>query len=148
MINLIDVANEPTGQLRYKVFKKGALIEEFDGPNLIVDGSKYVHAQLLGGAVTNQSVTKIGFGTSGTAPAAGNTALTNAYVKNIDSVSYPASNQVQFNFSLTSGEANGKAILEFGLLTTGNTLYSRRIRSAALAKDSDISLSGSWIITF
>ena len=40
------------------------------------------------------------------------------------------------------------AILEFGLLTGGDVLYARKVREAALNKDSDISISGSWTITF
>lgn len=141
-------AEAPRGHFILNVFRAGELIERFEEKNLIVAGSKQVHAKLLGGAVANQSVTQIGFGTSGAAPAAGNTGLTNVYLKAIDSVSYPASNQVQFNFSLSSTEDNGVAIMEFGLFTAAGTLYARKVRSAALNKDTDVSLSGSWIITF
>lgn len=148
MLNIQEVAGCPTGRLQYEVRRGGALIETVDEKNIIVDLSKQIHAKLLGGNVTNQSVTKIGFGTSGAAAAAGNTALTGAFIKALDSVTYPATNKVQFNFSLLSTEANGTAILEFGLFTGDTTLYARRIRTAALNKDSDISLSGSWTITF
>jgi hypothetical protein len=143
-----EQANGPTGHLRVEVRRAGKLIEVFDEDNLIVDVSKTIHSRLLGGATTGKMVTTIGFGTSGTAPAAGNTALTSAFTKAVDSVTYPATNQVQFNFSLLSSEANGKAIMEFGLLTGDGSLYARRVRSGALSKDTDISLTGSWIITF
>lgn len=136
------------GRLTYTVYKNGVPIETFDEDNLIVDGSKVTLARLLGGDVTNRPITQIQFGTNGTAPAAGNTTITSPFSKSIDSVSYPATNQVQFNFTLGSAEANGKAILEFGLLNAIGTLVARRIRASALNKDTDISLSGSWLITF
>jgi hypothetical protein len=148
MLTFQEHAGGPTGRLKYEIRRNGALIEDVDEQNIIVDLSKQIHAKLLGGSVTGQSVTQIGFGTSGAASAAVNTSLTDAYVKAIDSVTYPATNKVQFNFSLGSGEANGKAILEFGLFIAAGTLYARRIRTSALNKDSDISLSGSWTITF
>lgn len=143
-----DESSAPRGRLSFTVWRDGKAIESFLEDNLIVDISKTVHSRLLGGAVTGKTVTTIGFGTNGTAPVAGNTALTSAFTKALDSVSYPASNQVQFNFSLLSTEANGKDILEFGLLTGDGSLYARRVRSGVLSKQSDISLTGSWLITF
>ena len=149
MLNFIDSQlDAPSGRLVLNVFRGSELVEALDEQNLIVVGSKQTHARLLGGDTANRTVTKFGVGTNGTAPAAGNTSLTGAFVKAIDSVEYPASNQVKFNFSLTSAEANGMAILEFGLLTGGDVLYARKVRAAALNKDSDISISGSWTITF
>ncbi len=149
MINLQDnPVDAPSGRLVINVFRGGDLVETFDEQNLIVDGYKQTHARLLGGDVTNRSVIQFGVGTNGTAPAAGNTALTGAFTKAIDTVSYPATNQVKFDFSLSSAEANGMAIMEFGLLTGNGVLYARRVRSSALNKDSDISISGSWTITF
>ena len=148
-MKMIDIHGAvPQGRFILNVFRRGELIEVFDEKNLIVTNSKQIHAKLLGGSVANQSVTQIGFGTNGTAPAAGNTGLTGTYLKAVDAVSYPATNQVQFNFSLSSSENNGMSILEFGLFTAGGALYARKVRSAPLNKDSDLSLSGSWIISF
>lgn len=144
----------PSGILVLDVFRHGKLIdqichvERFEGPNLVVDNYKVTHARMLGGDVANRSVTHFGVGTSGTAPAAGNTTLAGAYTKAIDSVSYPASNSVRFAFSVAANEANGKAILEFGLFTAGGLLYARKTRTTALNKESDISFSGTWTITF
>ena len=149
MLPFADFFQSPvSGLFTLKVYQCGRLIEEYEDHNLIVDTSRQVHARLLGGDVANRSVTKIGFGTNGTAPMVGNTTLTAAFVKAIDTVAYPATNQVQFNFSLGTSEANGTNIFEFGLLTAGDTLYARKVRSAFLSKDSDISLTGAWIIHF
>jgi hypothetical protein len=147
-IQLSSLAEQPRGEFQLRVYRGGDLVEEWVEKNLIVDGSKFALAHLLGGDVTGNSVKQIAFGTSGTAPASGNTSITNSYPKLIDSVTYPASNQVSFNFSLGTGEANGKAIMEFGLLTEVGTLFARKVRVSALNKESDISLSGSWIISF
>ena len=82
---------------------------------------------MLGGDVTGQSVTQIGFGTGAVVPVFANTSLTaGAFVKALDGHSYPATNQVQFAFSLLTTEANGIAISEFGLLTAGSALYARK----------------------
>lgn len=146
-MEISDRVDAPTGILRYDVYRRGLLIERFCETNLIVTGAKNMLAGLLGGAVTNKSVTKIGFGTSGTAPVAGNTALTGAYLKAVGAPTYPA-NAVTFPFTLDAGEANGLAIIEFGLLTANNTLFSRRTRSVAINKAADISFVGSWTIGF
>lgn len=138
----------PSGHFLLKVFRRGLLVDAMDKKNLIVVGSQQAHAKLIGGTVANQSVTTIGFGTNATAPVFGNTVLTSPFTKALDSVTYPATNQVQFNFSLGSAEDNGQAISEFGLLTAAGALYARIVRSAALNKSSDISLSGSWTISF
>lgn len=146
---IIEYADGPTGRLTYAVFCNGKIIESVDEPNLIVNVSKRIHSRLLGGS-TGYAITHIGFGTNGTTPAAGNTALTNAYIKPVGTITYPATNKVQFAFTLNSDEANGKAILEMGLLTalSGGRLYARRVRLAALNKTSALTLSGSWTITF
>lgn len=136
----------PSGIFRLKVFRRGLLIEEVEEPNLVVNGYAAVNASLLGGQVTNNSITSIGFGTNATAPAAGNTGLTGAFVVALSSVSYPASGQVQFNFALGSTQATGLAISEFGLLTGAGVLYARKTRSAPLNMNTDISLSGSWTL--
>ena len=149
MIKLNDhYDGSPTGRLRLTIRRNSEIIEEMDEQNLIVDISKTIHSRLLGGSTTGKIVTTIGFGTNGSAPVVGNTALTEAFTKPLDSVSYPAANQVQFNFSLLATEANGLNILELGLLTDDASLYARRIRAGVLSKQSDISLTGSWVITF
>ena len=149
-MNQYDVSSPPAGRFLLEVRRKGLIVPELcmDVANLIVIGSKQTHARLLGGDVANRSVTTIGFGTNATAPADGNTALTGAFTKAIDQVTYPTTNSVRFAFSLASGENNGMAINEFGLLTAGGVLYARKNRSTPLNKDSDLSFSGAWTITF
>lgn len=148
MLSLADYVKHPSGLFVLDVFRRGKLIEHVEERNLIVDNSKAMHAHLLGGDATNNVVTKFGVGTNGTAPAGGNTTLTGAFIKAHDGATYPVAGQVSFAFSLSTSEANGIAILEFALLGASNTLYARKVRSVALNKASDLTLSGVWSITF
>ena len=139
---------QPTGKLSYKVFRNGVLIEEVEENNLIVIGSQFAHAQLLGGAFTGNNLTQFGVGTNGTSPVFANTSLTAVYLNSLGSPTYPATNQVSFPFGLSTAEANGMAISEFGLFTAAGNLYARRVRSTPLNKLSDITVSGTWVISF
>lgn len=141
-----DQIDAPVGRLILDIFEDGKHIEHFDQNNLIVSGTRNVLASLLGGGAG--PVTQIGFGTNGTAPSAGNTSLTSAYLKGFDSVEYPSSGLVKFNFTLGSTEANGKAISEFGLLTAAGILVARRVRSSPINKNAAISFTGAWLIQF
>jgi hypothetical protein len=138
------------GVLHYKIFKNGVLVEEVEEHNLIVTVGRTQMAHLLAGDLTGKQLSKISFGTSGTSPALPDTSIANPYSKNLSGSSYPAAGQVKFNWTLTTAEANGKAILEFGLICTDLTLFSRRIRESGkpINKESDISLEGDWTIIF
>jgi hypothetical protein len=138
------------GILRYTVYKDGAPVEDVEEHNLIVNIGRTQMAHLLAGDVANRHVTKISFGTNGTAPALADTQITSAFTKNLLGHEYPATGQVKFLWNLTTAEANGKAILEFGLVCQDGTLFSRRIRESGkpINKESDISLEGDWTIIF
>ena len=149
MFNFIDNLYRPEGIFRLDIFRKGELIEQYEDNNLVVDVSKQQLAHLVGGDVTSRSITKIGFGTGGTAPVVGNTGLTAGfYSKALGTVSYPATNAVQFAFSLGTTEANGLAIIEFGLFCANDVLFARKTRSGSILKDTDLTLSGSWRLNF
>lgn len=149
MILLRDsVLRRPEGIFSLEVWRRGELIEVYEDENLVVDASKQQLARLIGGDVANRSITKIGFGTSGTAPVGGNIGLTGAYVKALGTVTYPVAGSVQFAFTLGTTEANGLSIMEFGLFTAGDILFARKVRTGAIVKDSDLALAGTWQINF
>lgn len=129
------------------IHKDGTLLAEYHEKNLIVTAGKNTLAKMLNGNVSNRHITNIGFGTGSTPASSGDTALTNSYSKAIDSASYPDSTSVLFQWSLATGEANGKAITEFGLLSSNGDLFSRRVRDV-INKTSDIRLEGTWKIQF
>ena len=138
------------GILEYRIYRNGKLEEETKEENLIVTVGRTQMAKLLAGDFTKRNVSQISFGTNGTAPALENTVITGAYKKAISSINFPAAGQVRFNWNLATTEANGKAILEFGLICADDTLFSRRVRESGkpINKESDISLEGSWTIIF
>ena len=148
-MNLSDNLLKPSGHIKVDIFRHGELIEQMDGQNLVVVGYRQILAKLMGGATTaDWAITQIGVGTSAVAPVLGNTTLTGAFLKDVDTITYPSAQKVSFNFSLGTGDANGINISEFGLLSGNGTLFARKVRGAPLVKDSSISLTGYWVITF
>jgi hypothetical protein len=136
------------GEFRLWVYRSGILIEEYADKNLIVNGARTVMAHLVAGDGSGKPINRIAFGTNGDAPSPSNTAITSPFTKAVTGFSYPAAGQIQINWNLLVGEANGKGIMEFGLLCSDGTLFARKNRAKAIEKDSDISLEGQWIITF
>ena len=147
------------GILSYKAYKhvngEKRLIEEFEDNNLIVNLARDQMARLVAGEFGSRHVTKIGFGTDNTRPTVVDTTLTGSYVKTFDSFEYPSMGKVQFNWSLGLTEANGMKIIEFGMICEDGKLFARRIREKEngdiadpIAKESDISLEGTWTIVF
>jgi hypothetical protein len=135
------------GDFLLRVYRNGELIEEQHEPNLIVNMAKDAMARLIGGDGINKQITHIGFGTNGVGPNPNDTALTSAYSKPIAAVTYPATGQAAFAWTLGTSEANGKAITELGLLCEDSTLFSRKTRGA-INKEADLSLDGVWTIIF
>lgn len=127
--------------------KNGEIVSQFTDKNMIVNAAKTMLAQLIAGDGAGKSITHIGFGTGSAAATPSDTNLTNAFWRPLSSHSYPKAGQVQFNFILATTEANGKQIREFGLRTSDGVLFSRKVRGT-IEKNDDISLEGSWTITF
>lgn len=129
--------------IQVKDARTGEVIENI-GCNKIVNSGLNIVAKLLGGA--GLGITKIGVGEGTSTTTETNTALTNSFVKNIDSVVYPMFNKVQFNFSLSAQEANGLKISELGLLNSDNVLFSRKTRTEII-KTENVVITGVWTIT-
>ncbi len=145
------IANERIqlrGNFLIRVFKNGKLINKYSDHNMIVNLAKESLSKLVAGEGSNKQITKIALGTDGSIPTPSDEIIKNPYVKNIDGFSYPTSGQVKFNWSIASSEANGMSILEFGLMSEDGTLFARKIRNEALAKENDISIEGEWTIVF
>jgi hypothetical protein len=136
------------GILKYTVFRNGIPIETVEDHNLIVNGARDQMARLISGDVANRHITKIAFGTNGTEPTVDDTAITNAFSKNVLGYAYPDMGQVTVNWNLLTSENNGMAILEFGLICGNTTLFSRRIRNNPIFKEPDISMEGQWTIIY
>lgn len=140
---------ERVGILEYTVRRRGRVIDHVVDRNLIVTTGREADAHLLGGDVVDRSLAQIGFGESGAAADLDDTGLSvGAYLKDIDAITYPAAGQVRAAFHLTVLEANGLAIIEFGLFLADGTLYARKVRSGAIEKADDVDLSGTWTVVF
>lgn len=135
------------GDFRLRVYRNGVLVEEQHDPNMIMNVAKDAMARLIGGDVAGKSITSIGFGTNGIGPSPDDTALTGAYSKPVADVTYPATGQAAFSWTLGTSEANGTAITELGLVCEDGTLFARKVRGA-INKASDLSLDGVWTIIF
>lgn len=135
------------GEFRLTLYRHGLPVAEIVEPNLIVDGAKNQLARLVGGNGAGRHITHIGFGVGTSAAAPGNTGLTGAFWKPVTSVSYPATGQAAFAWSLSTAEANGLAITEFGLRCADGTLFARKVRNP-IHKSDDLSLTGVWTIIF
>lgn len=145
MIFLETVA--PKGIFRMTVKnRQGEVIESYEESNLVVAAGRVNLANLLASEVTNRFIKTIGFGTNGAAPTSEDTALTDAFTKDVDSSSI-SSSSVTFNWTLDYSEANGKNIAEFGLITAAGVLFARKSRGI-IAKDSEVAIAGQWTIIF
>jgi len=156
--------NRMRGDFRLRVYRRGRLVETFEDHNLIVDGARAQMARLVAGVTANRKIALVALGTSGEAAAADDEAITNPFTKAVTGFSFPGeegfddtglgeyetfgNGAAQFHWSIGEDEANGMAIMEFGLLCQDGTLFARRVRESALNKEQDFSLEGDWTIIF
>jgi hypothetical protein len=137
-----------SGNFHLRVWKGGELVEESGDHNMIVDGARVEMAHLAAGDVENREIVAIALGTNGAEADAADTEITEPFVKGMASVEYPAPGQVRFNWLIGEGEANGMAVMEFGLICADGTLYARYVREKPLNKENDFLLEGDWTIEF
>jgi len=121
------------------------LEDELYGKNTVVDLGRERICDLLGGA-SSANITQAGVGTDNTTPTVADTGLTGQFLVSIDTVTYPTTTSVQFDFDVALGEYNGNTIREWGLFTSDSVLFSRILKTA-IDKESDIYLTAEWTIT-
>ena len=116
----------PVGRIHIDVWRRGKLLYTLDRKNLVVNTIITPLSKLLGGDVSNQSASVIGFGSGTALPTVSDTGLTNpSYYKALDGHTYPSAGSVQFQWSIqpTDYAAVGIAVCEFGLFAnTGSSL--------------------------
>ncbi len=136
------------GEIHLKVFQHGKIVDEYRVKNLVVDGGKDAIARLVSNDDPMKYINKIGFGEGNSTPVSSDVSLTNQFLKSFGSVSYPAVNQLQVNWTCTTLECNGMTIREFGLFCSDGTLFARRLALSPIVKNNTISLSGTWTLIF
>lgn len=93
---------------------------------MILNTGKLNVEQLLGGNASGKKITKIGVGTSGTAVASTDTALTGAVKKTVTGTNYLTGNIVQYSATLESGDP-AMTIQEVGLYNEDDVLVHRKV---------------------
>jgi len=121
------------------------LEDTFYSANTVVDVGRERICDLLGGA-SAAYITQAGVGTDNTPPTVADTGLTGQFLTTVDTVTYPTTTSVQFDFDIDLGDYNGNTIREWGLFTSDSVLFAR-ILKVAIDKESDIYLTGEWTIT-
>lgn len=111
----------------------GNVVETIEGPNLITDLGKLNAERLLGGHASGKPITQMAFGTNGTAPAPGDTAITAPLTKAITAVSYASGNTVVFETDILTGDP-AMTVAEVGLLNVDGVLCHRKVFSPPKAK--------------
>jgi hypothetical protein len=135
------------------VYKNGELVEERD--NIVTTVGKNSIASLFNSTnAGNSLVTHMGFGTSTTAVAAGDTALgtelsAGGYARVAVTRSNPSANVIQYVATLT-GVTSNPTIQEAGLFSavTGGTLFAHQLTGAVNLATSSDSLQITWQVTF
>lgn len=115
--------------------------------NLVVTNGKTLLRDLLGGAANGKRIEKIHLGTSATAAAVTDTAITGGN-KLTATITYPAANQVTFTATMDANTGNGTTFNEIGLISlTDEKLFSRLVITA-IAKSSAYQITVAWTISF
>lgn len=122
-----------------------------EGKNLIVNGGKTLMAKLLGGDASYKNlehITKIAWGTDGTAAAATQTSLLAEQFEKAVTVDYPAFNQVRFTATMEGAEGGSYTYQEVGLKSDATEiLFSRKVISS-INKSSAYKIQVEWTISF
>lgn len=135
------------GAVNIQVFEHGKLIGTIEENNLVVTLGKTNITKLLGGNAAGKAITKVGVGENDISADVTDNALTNAFTKDISSVTYPDGQSVMFHFDIDNTEANGLTIREFGLFNADDVLFARKVRNAEIIKTNAIRLVGTWKIS-
>lgn len=138
------------GILEYNICDaSGLVLQHVKEENLVVDGGRQAITALLASGDTDKIISKISFGTSSTAATVEDTTITSPFTKAIGAATFPDPKSVRFAWTLGLSEANGKSIMEIGLLTADDTLFSRKVRNSAIEKTSDLQITdASWTLIF
>lgn len=144
-----DLAPGPRGIFTITVRnRQGEIVLADEDRNLIVNGAKLALSILVGESDRPDKVIAFfGVGVGTNTPTPPDTGLTDAYLRPVDAHDFPEPGVVRFQWSLGYGEANGKAVTEFGLFCGDKTLFARKTRDAIFKAD-DLCFEGEWSIIF
>ena len=125
------------------------VVDRRETRNLVMTAGYDELIRVLGGtAPASHFVSRMQFGTGGTAPAAGDASLSMPItpIKDIATVTYPTGGdpfRIIFEAFLLSAEGNGFLISEAGLYSVASILVARAV-FPSVAKTSDHALHATW----
>ena len=146
----LDNGVELSGRIEFQIIdaNTGKLIDEFIEHNIITDIGYRTAAEMLAG-VPNSHINRIIIGENYTPPTAAdtiNTVSTNRLILPFTRIEYPDNFSVRFNFRVLATVGNGMNMVEFGLLTANNRLFSRLVRTQIIEKSDQFEILGGYII--
>ncbi|WP_337102343.1 hypothetical protein [Paenibacillus sp. YIM B09110] len=142
-----------TGRIAWELVRDGVVVERGERDNIITTVGKNALATLLNSASAGTSlVTHIGFGSSTTAVAVGDTALGTelsggGYARVAVTRSNPSGNVIQYVATLTG--LTGVTVQEAGLFSaaTSGTLFAHQLTGAVALTAAADSLQITWQVT-
>lgn len=137
------------GRLRLRTYDKdGNLLNDWTGKNMVVNiGLTNLAGLLAGDGTAGFIISGYKAGTNPTAPALADAAITAPFTKVIAGFSYPAANEVDFNFTMELTENNGMNIAEYGMFDSNGRLFSR-LTPPPVLKTNALRIVGDWLFSF
>ena len=136
-----------TGEFHIDIIKNGMIIKSFHDHNLVVDTGRLRVAELVAGKKPGMHITQIGVGSGSETEKASDTSLTDQIIFPLTGTTLEG-RDARFDFLIDNGDANGTNIQEFGLFCADNVMFSHRVRSGKIEKESDIQIKGYWVLHF
>ena len=128
------------------VYQHGKHISHEERHNLVVNAGVAWLLNLMAGASGYTALTKFAVGTSGTAPAAGDTDLGAQVILGDMTETTFATGKVTFKYYLGSGVGNGNTLREAGLKDVAGHLFARSTFTD-VEKDATKVIIFTWVIT-
>lgn len=127
----------------------GKVVQRVEKENLIVDLGKTIASRLLGhdAAYINEYISAIGFGTSNTAAAAGQTTLQTQVLTKAVTASYPTATSVMFSATMLDTEGGTNTFREIGLLSNATAKLFSRLVIGDIVKSTLYKIQVDWTIT-
>lgn len=155
-MNIQDKLTMPRGEVSIKVFRVKddikELIDVIDGFNTVVDNTKDAILRLLAEADGDKQIVSIVFGDDNGAITTADQydSFSNPYLKDLSDnhvITTTPSRTLTFNWSLQAYEYNGYTVRSIGLVFADGTLATKKLLGTEVAKDYDIILEGSWVLS-
>lgn len=136
------------GSLRTRVYENDVLIQDHTSENMVVNQGLQALVKFLAASdpAFAKEITKGQSGTSNTAPAGTDVAITAPLTKNITATSHPTPTSVRFDWTITTAEQNGVTIQEYGLTNPDGVLYARIVKPP-IVKSAAMRIENEWTIT-